>query len=166
MEAAQALAFVERHGIVLVSAQGAAANLVEFLAGEKVRGSWWSHRRARQIYAVLQSVTASSDVVVCRLVDGKRTLVHRRVWAALVRHAANLPLENRAALTEEHTPSGAHRVTSVPFPDWVPHEVRQEATGLAAEAAAVVIGAELLRHVGRSRGRGEKPPPRRRRGRP
>ena len=38
----EALAFVERHGAVLLSARGAAPSLAEWIAGEPIRGSWWA----------------------------------------------------------------------------------------------------------------------------
>ena len=48
MSAADALAFVERHGIVLESARHAAIpSLAEAIAGEPIRGSWWAHPKGR-----------------------------------------------------------------------------------------------------------------------
>jgi hypothetical protein len=54
---------------------------------------------------------------------------------ALVRIADQLPMERLAAHHEEHTPSGAHRTTGVPFPDGVPDEVQTEAERLTVDAA-------------------------------
>ena len=47
MSAKKALAFVKKHGVVLVSAGGPAPKLVDFIAGEAVKGSWWGHQKGR-----------------------------------------------------------------------------------------------------------------------
>ena len=82
-----ALAFIEINGVVLVSAKGAAARLIDVIAGEDIVGNWWSHPHANAIYNTLWQVQASDQVLVCKLVDGKVTLVHRRLWPALARLA-------------------------------------------------------------------------------
>jgi hypothetical protein len=38
--AAQALAFVAQHGIMLASARGAAPRLIDAIAGELIAGNW------------------------------------------------------------------------------------------------------------------------------
>jgi hypothetical protein len=40
---------------------------------------------------VTRAVRDSDDVLVCRLIKGKITFVHRRLWPALVRAAGRLP---------------------------------------------------------------------------
>jgi len=85
MTAAEAIAFVRQHGVVLASAQGAVPRLTEAITGEPIKGSWWAHPKSHHIFGILQAVTDSEDILVCRLVDGKLTLVHRRLWPALVR---------------------------------------------------------------------------------
>jgi len=54
------------------------------VAGAPVQGSWWAHSRARDIYRVATSLGEHPDVVVAKLVSGKLTFVHRRLWPALV----------------------------------------------------------------------------------
>src|SRR5690349_21551320 len=81
------LKFIEQRGIVLASAKGPLPSLAEAIAGEKIRGSWWGHRRSKEIFDAL-GVVADSSVVLCfRLVNRKLTFVHRRLWPALVRLA-------------------------------------------------------------------------------
>ena len=63
----QALAFIERHGVVLVSAQGALPRLTEAIAGEPIRGSWWGHAKGREIFRALNAVYESPDVVALKL---------------------------------------------------------------------------------------------------
>ena len=116
----EALAFVRQHGVVLASAKGAAPRLTEAIVGEVIKGSWWAHPRSHHIYAILGAVTNSDQVLVCRLIDGKITLVHRRLWPSLVRLASRFAPEQLAQVREEHTPSGRHVSRVVPFPRWVP----------------------------------------------
>ena len=142
MTAAQALAFVERHGVVLEAAQrGAIASLAEAVAGEPIRGSWWSHPAGHAIFAATRAVRASPDVLVCRLVQGKVTFVHRRLWPALARLAPRLPATDLAQLCDAHAPSGAHRVEHIPFPDWLPAEVAAAATSLSEADAERLLAA-------------------------
>lgn len=126
MNSRQALAFVQEHGVVLVSAKGTAPRLTEAIAGEPIAGSWWSHPRGREIFRVLTAVTGSGEVLVCRLVDGKLTLVHRRLWPALVRLADRFRPEQLAQVQERHMPSGRHEKLEVPFPQWVPADVLEQ----------------------------------------
>ena len=140
-----ALAFVRRHGVVLVSAKGRGPNLVEAIAGEVVKGSWWGRADGKHIFAVLSTVTESDEVLVCRLIDGKITLVHRRLWPALVRLAEAFPPERISQVLDGHTASGRHVSRSVAFPDWVPPHVVQEAEALGENAARAAL-AEWLPH--------------------
>ena len=135
MTAREALAFIRKHGVVLESARGPVPSLAQVIAGEPVRGSWWSHPKSREIFAVTRAVRDSDDVLVCRLIDGKITFVHRRLWPALVRVADRLPSVRLSQLREVHTRSGRHVTTEVPFPDWVPSNVRAVARSLSEAAA-------------------------------
>ena len=135
-----ALALVREHGVMLVSAQGPAPRLVEAIAGEPVAGSWWGHPRGRHIYAVLQAVTASEQVLVCRLVGGKLTLVHRRLWPALVRLADRGSAAQLAQVREEHTATGRHATHALAFPDWVPADVLAQGRAMDERAALGALG--------------------------
>ena len=105
--AEEAMAFVREHGVVLMSAKGAVPRLTEAIIGEPIKGSWWAHPRSHHIFAVLTAVTDSEQVLVCRLIDGKVTLVHRRLWPSLVRLASRFAPEQLAKV-----PAGAHRIRS------------------------------------------------------
>jgi hypothetical protein len=140
MTAAEALAFVEQRGVVLVSAKGPVPSLTEAIAGEPIKGSWWGHPKSHQIWAILESVTESEDVLVCRLVKGKITLVHRRLWPALVRLAARFPANRTSKVQQEHTSAGRHVNKEVPFPDWVPPVVMKQSKGLSEQEAIAALG--------------------------
>jgi hypothetical protein len=100
------LAWVYEQEVVLQSARGPVPNLAEQIVGEPIRGSWWGHPSGHEIFAVLNRVRASGDVVATRLIEGRVTLVHRPIWPALVRVADRFPAERLAALDEQHTDSG------------------------------------------------------------
>ncbi len=136
----EALTFVEENGIVLESAQGPVSNLAAKIAAEELRGSWWAHKKAREIFVITRAVRNSGDVLVCRLIDGKVTYVHRRLWPALVRVAGKIPKIQLAAIREVHLENGKHKVEETPFPHWVPVEVQGQAAELAEDEATAMLG--------------------------
>lgn len=140
MTPAEALAFIEKHGVILVSAKGPVPSLTEAIAGEPIKGSWWGHPKSHQIWAILETITESKDVLVCRLVKGKITLVHRRLWPALVRLAARFPANRTSRVKQEHTASGRHVNKETPFPGWVPPEVMKQSKGLSEQEAIAALG--------------------------
>ena len=131
----QALAFIRKHGVVLEAARGPVPSVAEAIAGEPVRGTWWAHPKSHEIFAVTRAIRKSDDVLVCRLIKGKITFVHRRLWPALVRAAGRLPSHHLSQVLEVHTPSGHHVTKETPFPDWVPSDVRAAARHLSEESA-------------------------------
>lgn len=123
-----ALAFVARHGIVMQSAHHATIpSLAEAIAGERIRGSWWAHEKGRAIFRALTAVYESPDVVATPLVDGKLTLIHRRLWPALatLARAGELARARLTRVTQEHTASGRHEKHEVPFPEWLPRGLKR-----------------------------------------
>ena len=137
---ASALAFVEAHGVVLASAKGPAERLIDAVAGDPVAGNWWSHPRANAIYRVLAAASDDESVLVCRLVGGKITLVHRRLWPALVRLADRFAPEQISQVHDEHTASGRHVTHEVAFPDWVPRDVLAQAEAMTDADALAALG--------------------------
>lgn len=140
----QALAFIERHGIVCEAARrDGIPSLVDAIAGEAVHGNWWSHPKARVIFALTRAVRDAPGVLVCRLVDGKITLVHERLWPALVRVADAFPTRRLSRTREVHSVTGKHIVEETPFPAWVPARVLVQAKRLnepdAQRAVAVLL---------------------------
>jgi len=140
MTAAEALAFIEQRGVVLASAKGPVPRLTEAIAGEPIKGSWWGHPKGQQIFLILEAVTESEAVLVCRLVRGKITLVHRRLWPALVRLAERFAPDQIARVRQEHTSSGRHVNKEVPFPRWVPAEVITQAKSMTEAEATAALG--------------------------
>jgi hypothetical protein len=55
----QAVAFVKAQGVVLESARGPVPSLAEAVAGEPIRGSWWAHTRANEIFLCSRAIRQS-----------------------------------------------------------------------------------------------------------
>ena len=136
MQAKQAIAWMKKCGIAVESARASVPSLAHVVAGEPIRGSWWAHPKGQDIFRLSRVIRRSPDVLVCRLVDGKTTYVHRRMWPALVSLAGRFSKQRLSALKEVHTPAGKHRLLVTPFPDWVPTEVLQAAEKLTKKEAA------------------------------
>jgi hypothetical protein len=130
-----ALEFVEQHGVVLVSAKGPAPRLAEYIVGAPIKGSWWAHPQGHAIFALINAVTDSGQVLMCRMIEGKLTMVHRRLWPSLVAAARHFAPEQIAQVLQEHTPSGKHVNRQIAFPDWVPEPVLAEAKLLTDQKA-------------------------------
>ena len=143
MSPKEAIAFVKRHGVVLQAARGPVPSLAEVIAGGPIRGSWWGHAKGRVIFRAARAVCENPDVLVCKLIDDKVTYVHRRLWPALVKLAPRFAKERLAKVWDEHTETGAHASRQVPFPDWVPRDVMEEAARLSPLEAERVLSKVL-----------------------
>jgi len=146
-----ALAFIEEHGLVMQSAQHARIpSLTEFIAGEKIRGSWWGHAKGREIFRTLVAVYESPSVVATKLIDGKLTLIHRRLWPALatLTYEGRIPKERMAKVTQEHTDAGRHEKHEEPFPAWLPRGLKLPSLKAALSQVAELRDALPLRPGG------------------
>jgi hypothetical protein len=135
-----ALAWLDQQGIALLGGRGPVPSLAETIAEEPIRGSWWGHRSGQAIFAASNALADSPDVLICKLIDGKVTFVHRRLWTALVALSDEIGPQRLARVDQEHTASGKHVNRVTPFPDWVPAEVRGDAERLSAEDARRALG--------------------------
>jgi hypothetical protein len=140
MTPAEALAFVMAQGVVLEAGKGPVASLAEAVAGGPIRGSWWAHPQGREIFAATRAVRDCPDVLVCRLIGGKITYVHRRLWPALVRIAKRFRLADLAQVREVHSATGKHIAKAIKFPDWVPDAVVAQASNLDEARALSLLG--------------------------
>lgn len=52
------------------------------VAGGPIRGSWWAHPKAHEIYRVLEGI-GDDEALAVKLVSKKQTLVHRSLWPEL-----------------------------------------------------------------------------------
>ena len=138
----EALSFVETNGIVLESAHGTVPTFADFVAGKRV-SRWWSHPKGRLIFALTRAMRDSPDVLTCRLIDGKVTYVHRRLWPALVKLSGELKTQNLGALREVHLPGGKHELRVTEFPEWVPGEVLVKSKQLTRRQARALLAQAL-----------------------
>jgi hypothetical protein len=140
MDAAAALELVDTLGVVLVAAKGPVPRLTEAIAGELIEGSWWGHAKGHEIYDVLNDVTASPDVLVCRAVGGKVTLVHRRLWPALICAAEVLGPGRISRVEQEHTERGHHVKHETPFAQWADDDTMSAAAAMSLDDALRQLG--------------------------
>jgi hypothetical protein len=141
--------FVEEHGVVLVSARHATVpSFAAAVAGETIRGSWWAHPKSHAIFRALSALDDDGDVVFTRLVDGKLTIVHRRLWpalAALVR-AGQLDAARLTRIEQEHTASGKHVNRETPLDQWLPR-LKLPTVAEALSELGEPLAASLLRRA-------------------
>jgi hypothetical protein len=132
---------VEKHGIMLAAAHGPVLNIAQSVAGEPIVGGWWAHPKGKAIFAALSEIDDSVDVRCFKLIDGKVTFVHRRMWPALVRlgNAGAVATEMLGCVQQEHMPTGEHRNTVVPFPEWVDDATAVAAGKLDVDAARALV---------------------------
>lgn len=119
--------------MTLVPAAPGVPSLVALVVGGPVRGSWWSHPEGKRIYAIASAVEVSPDVLAAKLVAGKVTYLHRRLWPALIRVVTDAGW--RAARSARLSADAVALLAAV------------EARGAldADDAAAVVAGAAALK---------------------
>jgi hypothetical protein len=132
---------VEKHGVMLASARGAVPNVAEVVAGAPIIGGWWAHPKGKAIFAALSDIDDSDDIRCFKLIDGKITFAHRRIWPALVRLARDgaVATDRLAAVQQEHLPTGEHRNFVTPFPEWVDEMTARAADKLTLAAAKQLV---------------------------
>jgi hypothetical protein len=59
-------------------------SVVSLVTGERLTGSWWSHPRGKDIFTCLCAIGVHSDVLATKLLAGKVTFLHRRLWPAVL----------------------------------------------------------------------------------
>src|SRR5436189_1413380 len=84
MQAKQAVAWIKKCGIAVESARASVPSLAHVVAGAPIRGSCWAHPKGKDIFRLSRVIRRLPDVLVCRLVDGEITFVHRRMWPAFL----------------------------------------------------------------------------------
>jgi hypothetical protein len=69
---------------LLLRQDKALPSVVTIVAGGPVAGSWWGHPRSADIFRCLSDLQLQPDVLETKLIGGKVTYVHRRLWPALL----------------------------------------------------------------------------------
>lgn len=110
------------------------------IAGAPIRGSWWGHAFGHRIYAALEAFAGAEGALVAKLVNAKRTYVHRSLWPALLALIASDERPRRKPLS----PLAAKLLGVVLEADNVRVDALA-ASGLATSEALTKAGAELER---------------------
>jgi hypothetical protein len=74
---------LEHYGLLLFS-DPTLPSLVAVVVGEPVRGSWMVHPLGHAIYAAMSALDDDPSVLTTKLITGKVTYVHRRLWPAVL----------------------------------------------------------------------------------
>ena len=77
------MAQLKRDGFLLES-DPQLPSVCTLITGEPLKGSWWSHPMAQVIFAVNELLEDHADVLITKLVSGKVTFVHRRLWPEIL----------------------------------------------------------------------------------
>lgn len=123
---------LEKAGLILEQDKKI-VSLVGIVTGETLRGSWWSHPRAREIFSTLSALRDHPDVLFVKLVGGKVTLLHRRLWPAFLAVARSNEPWQTAALSPD-----ARKLLT---------RIRRDRTASASGSAARELQERLLVHA-------------------
>jgi hypothetical protein len=133
-----AYAVLKEQGWLLV-ADPALPCLATMVAGEPIRGSWWGHPAGKAIYALAEELQNRPDVMVVKLVGGKLTYVHERLWPALLGVAmANEPWQTTKLSPEAKwlqgrvVAQGRIRLDQMLHADWAARDLARAAKLLEA----------------------------------
>jgi hypothetical protein len=77
------VAALAKHGLLLKQDK-VIPSVVGMITGESLSTSWWSHPKSHLIFSVLSELSEHSDVLLTKLLAGKDTFVHSRLWPALL----------------------------------------------------------------------------------
>jgi hypothetical protein len=107
-------------------------SVVSLVTGERLSGSWWSHPRAEAIFRTLCAVQVHPDVLETKLLAGKVTFLHKRLWPAVLAVA-----QAREPWQLARLPRGVRAL-------W--DEVEQQGSVIASGTVAKEVEGRLLAH--------------------
>src|ERR1700690_2926309 len=67
------------HGLLLESDKYL-PSVVGIVTGERLAGSWWSHKKGHEVFDILGELADRDDVLLTKLISGKVTFLHKRLW--------------------------------------------------------------------------------------
>ncbi len=68
---------------MLVS-DAALPSVAGLVAKTPIRGSWWAHPDSHAIFRVAEALARRPDIITAKVISGKVTFVHRKLWPALL----------------------------------------------------------------------------------
>jgi hypothetical protein len=81
---------LERYGLLLEHDK-VLPSVTSLVAGAPIAGSWWGHALGHQIYALLGQLEHGAGALSAKIVNGKVTYVHARLWPAFLAVAQAQP---------------------------------------------------------------------------
>ena len=78
----QAIELLEEIGLLLVRGSEI-PDVCRLVTGKEFKGSWWSNPAAHQIFNVNERLEDHRDVTLAKLISGKVTFIHRKLWPQL-----------------------------------------------------------------------------------
>ena len=124
-------AALKKYGLLLLN-DSALPNLCRLAVGERVRGSWWAHPRAQEIFQVYEALEDHPDVLIMKLISGKVTYIHRTLWPQVVAVG-----RSREPWQMKDLSAAARNLLSVV--DKAPVQPGREKAAAAAELSAVML---------------------------
>ena len=94
------LARLSRDGLLLQQDKRL-PSVVGLIVGGPLATSWWSHDKAHRIFRCLGQLIDHADVLPTRLLGGKVTYLHRRLWPALLSVATAAEAWQRQGLSPQ-----------------------------------------------------------------
>jgi len=82
---AHTLKWAKAMGLVMLGPTPNLPSLVTHIAPGLRGARWWSHPQANEIYNTYRQIIEDRDIAVAKLVDGKITLLHRKLWPAIIK---------------------------------------------------------------------------------
>ena len=74
---------LEESGLLLVMGLEI-PDVCRLVTSQKIKGSWWGDPAGQEIFAVSEMLSDHTDITVTKLISGKVTFVHRKLWQKLV----------------------------------------------------------------------------------
>jgi hypothetical protein len=112
------------------------------VAGKPIAGSWWGHRRGRAIYRLLEEFSGRSGRLSAKIVNGKITYVHPRLWSAFL----ELALHGQRTRARSLSPLGKLLHEKVQSDEMVRVDALAQ-SGFASPRALTAASRELEEHV-------------------
>src|SRR5712692_11545294 len=86
---------------ILLESDPRLPSVTGLVIGRPLRGSWWGHPSGRRIWRVLNKFCRRREVLTTKLVSGKVTFVHRRLWPQLLAVSTSKEEWQTASLSSE-----------------------------------------------------------------
>ena len=77
------LDYLQERGLLLLQDKNL-PSLVGLIVGGPIRGSWWGHAKCAEIFHAQEELDKHPDVMTTKLISGKVTFVHRKLWHELI----------------------------------------------------------------------------------